>query len=78
MINNWVLRTEYDAEGFDADGAGDYMYTGVNWQEFETKDEILKYLQKNIYADGERSPANFNTIAEYADTFEFKVYKRIY
>ena len=78
MIDTWVLRSEFDAEGFDYDGGGDYIYTGVDWTEFNTEAEVLKYLRKNIVADGAGKLANFKTIAEYVDTFTFQVYKRIY
>ena len=78
MIDTWVLRSEFDAEGFDYDGAGDYTYTGIDWTEFNTEAEVLKYLRKNIVADGTGKLANFKTIAEYVDTFTFQVYKRIY
>jgi len=78
MIDTWVLRSQFDAEGFDYDGGGDYIYTGVDWTEFNTEAEVLKYLRKNIVADGTGKLANFKTIAEYVDTFTFQVYKRIY
>ena len=78
MIDTWVLRSQFDAEGFDYDGGGDYIYTSVDWTEFNTEAEVLKYLRKNIVADGTGKLANFKTIAEYVDTFTFQVYKRIY
>ena len=78
MIDTWVLRSEFDAEGFDYDGGGDYIYTGVDWTEFNTEAEVLKYLRKNIFAESTGKLANFKTIAEYVDTFTFQVYKRIY
>ena len=42
----YILATDYDEEGFDADGAGDYFYTATNYREHETKEEILTSLQK--------------------------------
>jgi|DEB0MinimDraft_10_1074344.scaffolds.fasta_scaffold255473_2 hypothetical protein len=73
----YVLRSYYDEEGFDADGIGFYFYTASNWKDFENEQEILEYLQKNIYAEGEKKPANLKSIKEYQDTFKsFFVYKK--
>ena len=44
----YIIAYEYDEEGFDADGAGDYFYTATGYREHETKEEALDYLQKNM------------------------------
>ena len=73
----YVLRSYYDEEGFDYDGVGFYSYTASNWRDFENEQEILEYLQKNIYREGEKKPANLKSIKEYQDTFKsFFVYKK--
>jgi hypothetical protein len=78
MINTWVLRTEFDAEGFDYDGAGDYIYTDVDWTEFDTEAEVLKYLRGSVVADSTGKLAKFKTLTEYSETFNLQVFKRVY
>ena len=46
MIKKYIIASEYDEEGFDYDGAGDYIYTATNYREHETKKEALAYLKK--------------------------------
>tara|TARA_B100001250_G_scaffold413784_1_gene449089 strand:- start:3566 stop:3829 length:264 start_codon:yes stop_codon:yes gene_type:complete len=78
----YILATDYDEEGFDADGAGDYFYTATNYREHETKEEILTSLQKNICYDDygrykhKKKKPNFSSIEEYCKEFGFRLYKR--
>ena len=78
----YIIAYEYDEEGFDYDGAGDYMYTATNYKEHETKEEALKDLQKNIYYDDfgryrhKKKKPNFSSIEEYCKEFDFRLYRR--
>lgn len=74
----YLLAMDYDAEGFDADGVGDYWYTDTTYRGMDSKEEALSYLQKNIcYED--RKKADFATIKEYCDAFGgIKFYERKY
>ena len=74
--SSWVLRTLYDADGFDYDGGGDYTYTATDWKEFKTEDEVLKYLQEEIIDSFSDEPSHLPTIGEYVDTYGFQVFKR--
>jgi hypothetical protein len=76
--SSWVLRTIYDADDFDYDGGGDYVYTEVVWKEFKTEDDVLKYLQKEIIDIFANEPIHLPTIGEYVDTYGFQVFKRIH
>tara|TARA_R100000995_G_scaffold54277_1_gene26573 strand:+ start:278 stop:541 length:264 start_codon:yes stop_codon:yes gene_type:complete len=79
----YIVAKEYDEEGFDYDGAGDYIYTATNYVEHETKKEALEYLQKNIYYDEysryihKKKKPNFNSIEKYCKEFDFRLYERI-
>ena len=74
----YLLAMDYDAEGFDADGVGDYWYTDTTYRSMDSEEEALSYLQKNIcYED--RKKADFATIKEYCDAFGgIKFYERKY
>jgi len=72
----YVLKSYVDEEGFDADGIGDYTYVAERYQSFDSKEEILSYLQKNIRYDYKNVKPNFSTIKEYCDTFEFELFER--
>ena len=78
----YIIAYEYDEEGFDADGAGDYFYTATGYREHETKEEALDYLQKNIYYDDfgryrhKKKKPNFSSIEEYCKEFDFRLYRR--
>lgn len=71
----FILRMEYDHEGFDADGCGDYMYSEFSYKEFKSKDDALKYLRKNIYDEATNRRANFNNIHDYVKEYDFKFYE---
>ena len=73
----FILRIEYDHEGFDADGCGDYMYSEFSYKEFKSKDDALKYLRKNIYDADTNRRANFNNIHDYVKEYDFKFYEVI-
>ena len=75
--SKYVLKSYVDEEGFDADGIGDYIRVVERYQRFNTKEEILSYLQKNIWYDDRESKPNFSTIKEYCQTFDFELYERI-
>ena len=78
MIETLVLRRPYDAAGFDADGVGDYYYVDIDWTEFNSEADLLKYLQNNI-EDGRTGKLNrYKTIQKYIDNYGFKVFKRVY
>ena len=49
--SKYILKSYVDEEGFDADGIGDYIRVVERYQSFNTKEEILSYLQKNIWYD---------------------------
>ena len=75
--SKYILKSYVDEEGFDADGIGDYFRVVERYQSFNTKEEILSYLQKNIWYDDRESKPNFSTIKEYCQTFDFELYERI-
>ena len=75
--SKYILKSYVDEEGFDADGIGDYIRVVERYQSFNTKEEILSYLQKNIWYDDRESKPNFSTIKEYCQTFDFELYERI-
>ena len=78
MIETLVLRRPYDAVGFDADGVGDYYYVDIDWTEFNSEADLLKYLQDNI-EDGRTGKLHgYKTIQKYVDDYGFKVFKRVY
>ena len=75
--SKYILKSYVDEEVFDADGIGDYIRVVERYQSFNTKEEILSYLQKNIWYDDRESKPNFSTIKEYCQTFDFELYERI-
>ena len=75
--SKYILKSYVDEEGFDADGRGDYIRVVERYQSFNTREEILSYLQKNIWYDDRESKPNFSTIKEYCQTFDFELYERI-
>ena len=75
--SKYILKSYVDEEGFDADGIGDYIRVVERYQSFNTREEILSYLQKNIWYDDRESKPNFSTIKEYCQTFDFELYERI-
>ena len=75
--SKYILKSYVDEEGFDADGIGDYIRVVERYQSFNTREEILSYLQKNIWYDDRKSKPNFSTIKEYCQTFDFELYERI-
>ena len=75
--SKYILKSYVDEVGFDADGIGDYIRVVERYQSFNTKEEILSYLQKNIWYDDRESKPNFSTIKEYCQTFDFELYERI-
>ena len=75
--SKYILKSYVDEEGFDADGIGDYFRVVERYQSFNTREEILSYLQKNIWYDDRESKPNFSTIKEYCQTFDFELYERI-
>jgi hypothetical protein len=52
------------------------MYVDERYQSFNSLEEVLTYLQKNIYYEGRKSKPNFATLKEYCDTFDFEIYER--
>ena len=38
----YILKTQYDEEGFDYDGIGDYIYTANNYREFHSLENVLE------------------------------------
>ena len=75
--SKYILKSYVDEEGFDADGIGDYIRVVERYQSFNSKEEVLSYLQKNIWYDDRESKPNFSTIKEYCQTFDFELYERI-
>ena len=75
-MKKYILATDYDDEGFDYDGAGDYFYTATNYDEHDSKEEILTSLKKNIYYECRKKKPNFNSIEEYCKEFGFRLYER--
>ena len=75
--SKYILKSYVDEEGFDADGIGDHIRVVERYQSFNTKEEILSYLQKNIWYDDRESKPNFSTIKEYFRAFDFELYERI-
>jgi hypothetical protein len=76
FANQVILKSYVDEEGFDADGIGDYSYIAERYQSFNSLEEVLLYLKKNIYNDNRRTKPNFTTIKEYCDAFQFEIYER--
>ena len=75
--SKYILKSYVDVEWVDEDGIGDYIRVVERYQSFNTKEEILSYLQKNIWYDDRESKPNFSTIKEYCQTFDFELYERI-
>ena len=75
--SKYILKSYVEEEGFDAAGIGDYIRVVERYQSFNTKEEILSYLQKNIWYDDRESKPNFSTIKAYCQTFDFELYERI-
>tara|TARA_B100000900_G_scaffold256186_2_gene218312 strand:- start:466 stop:720 length:255 start_codon:yes stop_codon:yes gene_type:complete len=73
----YVLKSYVDKEGFDVNGIGDYTYVEEQYQSFDSKEEILLYLQKNIWYENRETKPNFKTLKEYCDMFDFELYERI-
>ena len=78
MTKTLVLKRWFDVVDFDYDGGGDYTYTDVDWTEFKSEPELLKYLQDNISDGVEDKLLRYKTIKEYADAYGFQVYERVY
>lgn len=76
FANQVILKSYVDEEGFDADGIGDYSYIAERYQSFNSLEEVLLYLKKNIWHDDRRTKPNFTTIKEYCDAFQFEIYER--
>tara|TARA_E500000318_G_scaffold84592_2_gene80435 strand:- start:864 stop:1109 length:246 start_codon:yes stop_codon:yes gene_type:complete len=72
----FILKSYADKQGFDADGVGDYFYVEEIFESFDSMEELLSYLQKNIYYEGRESKPNFDTVKKYCDTFDFEIYER--
>jgi len=78
MTETLVLRTQFDAMGFDADGAGDYYYVDTDWTEFNSEAELLKHLQDNIEDGLSGKLHKYKTIQKYVEDYGFQVFKRVY
>ena len=73
----YVLKSYVDEEEFDAEGIGDYIRVVERYQSFTSKDEVLSYLQKNMWYEDRESKPNFSTIKEYCRAFDFELFERI-
>tara|TARA_R100001163_G_C4930448_1_gene106619 strand:- start:78 stop:581 length:504 start_codon:yes stop_codon:yes gene_type:complete len=73
----YVLKSYYDAEDFDADGVGDIYYVKENYEEFETLEDVLKYLKSNIKNE-DGTPPKLDTVEEYCQEYAFELYERKY
>ena len=73
----YILKTQYDEEGFDYDGIGDYIYTANNYREFHSLENMLESLKKNIRYENKMKP-KLDTLEEFCQEFGFEVYERRY
>jgi hypothetical protein len=73
----YILKTQYDEEGFDYDGIGDYIYTANSYREFHSLENMLESLKKNIRYENKMKP-KLDTLEEFCKEFDFEVYERVY
>jgi len=73
----YIIKSLYDGEGFDADGCGDYDYVEEVYDQFDTLDDVLAHLKKNIRSEAGFKP-KLSTVDEYCKQFGFEVYERLY
>lgn len=73
----YILAMDYDEMGFD-EYHGDEFYTATNYEDMNSEEEALSYLQKNICYEGGKK-VNHKTIKEYCDEFAgIRFYERKY
>lgn len=76
MNKEYILMTWYDYKGFRETGEGDYYETREAYRHFDTQDDMLQSLKKNIrFEGGGKTP--YKTVKEFCDAFDFIVYERI-
>ena len=73
----YILHSVSEEEDFDYDGAGDCYHYEDNYEEFDTEEDALKYLKKNIYGE-DRLPSKLDTVEEFCQQYGFKFYERKY
>ena len=72
----WIICKDFDVEDFDADGIGDCITTELDWEEYNSEEELLKNLQSNMFSENNQ-PIRLNTLKEYALLYPFKIYKAV-
>ena len=73
----YVWKSWVDVENFQYDGIGDTDYTEERYVEFDTEEEALRYLKKNIYTE-DRLPSKLDTVEEFCKQYQFEFYERKY
>ena len=85
-MSKYVLAMDYDEEGFDYDGGGEFIRTSTYYMEFDSEKDALAYLNENIYYNDSiltahkynvTSPKpNYDTVDKYCKEFQFRFYER--
>jgi hypothetical protein len=73
----YIIKSLYDSDYFDYDGAGDCYTVEEKYDVHDSLDDILKSLKKNIRYENSMKP-KLDTVEEYCQEFGFEVYERLY
>ncbi len=73
----YIMKSLYDTDYWDAFGGGDCHSVEEQYDEFDSLDDVLKSLKRNIRYENEMKP-KLDTVEEYCQQFGFEVYERLY
>jgi len=73
----YIMKSLYDTDYWDAFGGGDCHSVEEQYDEFDSLDNILKSLKRNIRYENEMKP-KLDTVEEYCQQFGFEVYEKLY
>lgn len=72
---NYILTMPYDVEdACDVDG----FHVEIDYIEFDSEQQVLAYLQSNIYYEGGKKKPHHDTVKGYCEEFPFHLYERKY
>jgi hypothetical protein len=72
---NYILSMLYDE---DYDNAVDGFGVKVDYKVFDSEQEVLAYLQRDIYYEGGKTKPHHDTVKGYCEQFPFHLYERKY